>query len=201
MSYIVESGASTSRRSRRRRAVITLLLVALMLFFAFWYAYSYYRASGRPAAATVPACTAAPAAAAPKPANITVNVYNATDRNGLAAGTATQLRARGFVVATVANDPLQRTVAGAAEVRYGASGAAKAKVVLALVKGSKGVKDARTDASVDLVLGERFTALVKPVAPKPVATKPGATKPVATTPAATKPAATTPAAVPSTPAC
>lgn len=201
MSYIVESGASTSRRSRRRRAVITLLLVALMLFFAFWYAYSYYRASGRPAAATVPACTTAPAAAAPRPANITVNVYNATDRNGLAAGTASQLRARGFAVATVANDPLQRTVAGPAEVRYGASGAAKAKVVLALVKGSKGVKDARTDASVDLVLGERFTALAKPVAPKPVATKPGATKPGATTPAATKPAATTPAAVPSTPAC
>ena len=50
MSYIVESGASSSRRSRRRRALVTLGLVALMLFFAFWYAYSYYRASGRPAA-------------------------------------------------------------------------------------------------------------------------------------------------------
>jgi zona occludens toxin (predicted ATPase) len=170
VSYIVESGASRSRRSRRRRALITLLVVALMLFFSFWYAYSYYRSSGQAAAAPAPTCTtAAPAkapkatrAAAPKPADITVNVYNATDRDGLAAKTASDVRERGFKVATVTNDPLQRTVAGTAEVRYGKSGAAKAKVVLALVKGAKPVRDARTDASVDLVVGEKFTALAAP---------------------------------------
>lgn len=167
MSYIVESGASRSRRSRRRRAVITLLVVALMLFFAFWYAYSYYRSSGQAVAAPAPTCTtAAPAraakATAPKPADITVNVYNATDRDGLAGKTASDVRERGFKVATVTNDPLQRSVAGTAEVRYGKSGAAKAKVVLALVKGAKPVRDARTDASVDLVLGDKFTALTAP---------------------------------------
>jgi len=163
VSYIVESGASSSRRSRRRRALITLGLVALMLFFAFWYAYSYYQSSSEPIAAPAPSCTtAAPTkGAAPKPGDITVNVYNATDRDGLAAKTATEMRARGFDVATVTNDPLQRTVVGPAEVRYGASGKAKAKVVLSLVKGAKPRGDGRSDGSVDLVIGDKFTGLVK----------------------------------------
>lgn len=179
MSYIVESGASRSRRSRRRRALITLSLVALMLFFAFWYAYSYYRSSSEPTAVPAATCTtaAAPAkAAAPKPSDITVNVYNATDRAGLAGKTASDLRERGFTLATVTNDPLQRTVAGPAEVRYGKAGAAKAKVVLGLVKGAKPLRDARSDASVDLVLGERFTALAKPAKQVP-APAVGATSP------------------------
>ena len=180
MSYIVESGASRSRRSRRRRALITLSLVVLMLFFAFWYAYSYYRTSSQPTAAApaaVCATAAAPAkAAAPRPADITVNVYNATDRDGLAGKTASDLRERGFEVATVTNDPLQRDVAVPAEVRYGKAGAAKAKVVLGLVKGAKPVRDARTDASVDLVLGTKFTALVKPAKQAPVPAA-GATTP------------------------
>lgn len=170
MSYIVESGASRSRRSRRRRAFVTLSVVALMLFFAFWYAYSYYRTSSEPTAAPAPVCTtAAPAkaGAAPKPSDITVNVYNATDRDGLAGKTAAEVRERGFDVATITNDPLQRTVTGTAEVRHGKSGAAKAKVVLGLVKGAKPVQDARADGSVDLVLGEKFTALVKPAKPAP----------------------------------
>jgi hypothetical protein len=163
-----------------------------MLFFAFWYAYSYYRASGRPAASAAGTCaTTAPAAAAPRPADVTVNVYNATDRQGLAARTATDVRKRGFVVATVANDPLQRTVAGVAEVRFGASGVARAKVVLTLVKGAKTVRDSRPDGTVDLVLGEKFTALAP--APK---TKP-ATKPTkAPTTGATPPATARPSATP-----
>jgi hypothetical protein len=194
MSY-VESGAPTStRRARRRRALITMGVVALLLFFAFWYAYSYYSASGKPTAIPTATCTRT---TAPTPATVTVNVYNATDRNGLAAKTAAEVRRRGFKVATVANDPLQRTVAGTAEVRYGPSGAAGGKLVLALVRGAKAHPDGRTDASVDLVLGNKFTALAvvpkaKP-APKPIP------KPSTTT---TKPAATPtrkPTATPTTP--
>jgi hypothetical protein len=195
VSYIVESGASRSRRSRRRRAFITLLVVALMLFFAFWYAYSYYRASGRPAASPARTCATTAPAAAPRPADVTVNVYNATDRQGLAARTAAEVRKRGFVVATVANDPLQRTVAGVAEVRFGASGVARAKVVLTLVKGAKTARDSRPDGTVDLVLGEKFTALAPPPKTKP-ATKP--TKAPATTAptGATPPATARPSATP-----
>lgn len=169
MTYIVESGASASRRARRRRALITLGLVSLMLFFAFWYAYSYYRHSDAHPAAATPSCTTTAAARTPR--DVTVNVYNATDRSGLAAKTAGQVRKRGFKVATVANDPLQRKIPGPAEVRYGASAGPDSKLVLALVKGAKAVRDGRPDASVDLVLGEKFTALAAaPKAPRPTAT-------------------------------
>ena len=167
MSYIVESGASSSRRARRRRALITLGLVALMLFFAFWYAYSYFEASDGHRTTATPATCTAPTAPALTPAGVTVNVYNATDRSGLAATTASAVRKRGYRIATVANDPLQKTVPGPAEVRYGATGRTGARLVLTLVKGAKAVKDSRTDSSVDLVLGDRFTALAAPPKAKP----------------------------------
>jgi hypothetical protein len=160
MSYVVESGASRSKRARRRRTLITLGIVALLLFFAFWYAYSYFQDSGKAGAAPTPTCTAT--ATSRVPAQVTVNVYNATDRTGLAAKTASDVRKRGFKVSAVSNDPLQRQVAIAAEVRYGTTGTASAKLVLGLVKGAKAVKDSRTDSSVDLVLGAKFTALTPP---------------------------------------
>ena len=173
MSYVVESGASMARRARRRRALITLGVVALMLFFAFWYAYSYYQGSDKAKAAPSPTCTAT--STAKTPGQVTVNVYNATDRTGLAAKTAADVRKRGFKISTVSNDPLQKDVAVAAEVRYGPTGRDSAKLVLTLVKGAKAVKDSRTDSSVDLVLGAKFTALTAP--PKK------ATSAAATTPA------------------
>ncbi len=179
MSYIVESGASSSRRARRRRALITITIVALMLFFAFWYAYSYYRASGERTAAPPAACPTPTAASAPQPRSITVNVYNATNRTGLAARIATEVRTRGFKVATVANDPLQKTITGPAEVRYGKVAKPSSTVVLGLVKGARAVQDGRADASVDLVLGEKFTALA-PRVKTPAPTTPDV---AATTPA------------------
>jgi hypothetical protein len=178
MSYVVESGSSRARRARRRRALITLAVVALMLFFAFWYAYSYYRDSNNLKAAPTTTCTTTAAAkptgkaTARTPAQVTVNIYNATERNGLAAKTATEIRKRGYKVSTVSNDPLQRTVTIPAEVRYGTSGTASAKLVLTLVKGAKAVRDSRADASVDLVLGEKFTALTPAPKTTPAATTP-----------------------------
>lgn len=171
MSYIVESGTSSSRRRRRRRAAITLFVVAALLFGAFWYAYSYYR-EPPPRASAGPACTptSSPRSTLPAPGKVSVNVYNATDRDGLAAGAAEQLRGRGFRVLTVANDPLHKKVAGPAEVRFGKSGRPAAQVVQRLVKGATAVKDARTDASVDLVLGRTFTALLPAPVPSTPAT-------------------------------
>jgi hypothetical protein len=95
----------------------------------------------------------------------------------LAAETAAEVRKRGFKVSTVANDPLQKTIPGAAEVRYGRAAKASSKTVLALVKGAKAVQDGRTDASVDLVLGEKFTSLARAAKP----TTPPATPDVAAT--------------------
>ena len=177
MSYVVESGASRSRRARRRRALITLGVVALMLFFAFWYAYSYYQHSDSARAVPTTSCTTTTTAAALAPKQVTVNVYNATSRNGLAAKTAADVRKRGFKVSSVSNDPLDKRVTAAAEVRYGPKGAAAGKLVLALVKGSKAVADKRTDASVDLVLGAKFVALAAPPKTAPPKTAPPKTAP------------------------
>ena len=86
-----------------------------------------------------------------------MNVYNATERPGwrprpppTCASAASRCR-RSATTRSRGTSPV------AAEVRYGTTGTASAKLVLALVKGAKAVKDSRTDSSVDLVLGAKFT--------------------------------------------
>ncbi len=91
---------------------------------------------------------------------VTLNVYNATDRAGLAGLTAEQLEARGFVIAAVDNDPLGKTVFGVAEVRFGKAGRDAAEVVMRHVEGTTAVRDDRTSESVDLVLGVQYRELV-----------------------------------------
>jgi hypothetical protein len=93
-------------------------------------------------------------------AQFKLNVYNSTNRNGLAAGAATELKKRGFVVGKVTNDPLKANLTIAAEVR-GASLQAM-HIVAAEVTGSQLRTDTRTDGTVDLVLGSGFTALASP---------------------------------------
>ncbi|WTW95942.1 LytR C-terminal domain-containing protein [Streptomycetaceae bacterium NBC_01309] len=97
---------------------------------------------------------------------ITVNVYNATDRTGLAKTVADELKARGFVVGKVANDPLRQpkspAMPGAGQIRAGVPGKTPSSVVGAHAAGMQPVEDARTDASVDIVLGETFQALAAP---------------------------------------
>ncbi len=157
--YVRESGASAAARRRRRRSWTTLLILVLGLFFAFWYAYSYYRNAPTQAASPRPTCTTT---APTRP--VTLNVYNATNRTGLARATADALARRGFVLGNVANDPLHRPVKAAAEIRYGPGGAAALARVKALVTGAVVVKDARRTADLDLVLGNGFTALLPPPA-------------------------------------
>ena len=148
-------------RQQQRRTTTTILVVLLALFFAFWYAYSYYRDSTRVAAPSSTEVTCTPFdPKAPAPGNTTVNVYNATSKNGLAGRTAADVERRGFKVGTVANDPLNRKVTGPAEVRFGPKGKSRAPLVVPLGgKGTKQVADKRKDATVDLVLGETFSKL------------------------------------------
>ena len=93
------------------------------------------------------------------PAQVTVNVYNATERTGLAAKTAADVRKRGFKVSTGQQRPAASRTSGGRRGPLRPTGASSSKLVLALVKGAKAVKDSRTDWSVDLVLGAKFTAL------------------------------------------
>ena len=107
-------------------------------------------------------CQVVTRAQALKASAVTINVYNATDRQGLAASVAKSLRAQGFKVADVANDPLGKQIPGVGEVRRGRTGAAGATLVATRLSGARVVADKRSDSTVDLVLGNRFKALRAP---------------------------------------
>lgn len=179
MGQLNESGASIHRRRRRRRAAITLTLVALLLIGTFTYAAAYFQGwvgTRAPTTAASPSCQPTGPVQALTPRAVTVNVYNSTDRAGLAASVAKALRTQGFKVVDVANDPLGRPISGVGEIRSGSDGAAAAALVAARLAGAKVVLDNRTDATVDLVLGKTFKLLSVP--PKVAPTKPS--KPAAT---------------------
>lgn len=200
---------------RRRRPWATGLLVVLMMAVVFGGTYGavvLLRGGGnepgsgsgtQSAGATPDTCvtvTVTPGAALPEPATVTVNVYNATDRSGLARTTADELKARKFGIGAVANDPLGKTVAGTAEIRYGVSGADNAKLLRYYAPKAKLVQDKRTDATVDLVLGAKWNAVppqkaVDAALAKPVESPgPGCPSPSATTSSTASP---TPSATPS----
>jgi hypothetical protein len=176
-----ESGASIHRRRRRRRAAITLTLVALVLLGTFTYAAAYFQGWVGAKSVSKPTGTAGCQPATPSkavtPSDVTLNVYNSTDRVGLAAAVAKSLRTLGFKVVDVANDPLGKPISGVGEIRHGPKGAAAAAIAATRLSGAKLVLDNRTDSSVDLVLGTKFTALTVP--PKVVPTKPSKATPTA----------------------
>ena len=183
MDQLHESGASIHRRRRRRRAAITLILVALVLLGTFTYAAAYFQGwvgSRVPKTVASPSCQAATPVGALTPRAVTVNVYNSTDRAGLAASVAKSLRTQGFKVVNVDNDPLGRSISGVGEIRHGSTGAAAATLAATRLSGAKLVLDNRTDATVDLVLGTTFKVLSVP--PNVVPTKPSKPTPSSSPP-------------------
>jgi len=118
------------------------------------------------AAASLDGCDVAGVAGTPQitPPQVRVNVYNATQRSGLARSVAAQLNRRGYAVQEIANDPRRMRVPGTAIIRFGAAGDPAAKLLATQIPQVKMDGDKRRAPVVDLVLGERFTALA-PVAP------------------------------------
>jgi hypothetical protein len=113
----------------------------------------------RALAAQEVARAAAEASAAVNGSKFTLNVYNSTPRNGLAAGVAAELKQRGFVIGQVTNDPLKAKLSVSAQVRGGKASDDELREVAAEVPGAQIQTDAREDPSVDLVLGTGFTTL------------------------------------------
>ncbi|HCE60966.1 LytR C-terminal domain-containing protein [Janibacter terrae] len=150
-------GMSNEARGRRRRAVVTILLVLLLIFYAAWYALSYIRADTVSRQQAAPVTRSVTCTTSPK--QVEVNVYNATNRDGLAARVASDLKARGFTVKTVANDPKKRKVTGRGQLRYGSAGAKGAKLVALHVGHFEKLADSRARTTVDVVLGPDFTRL------------------------------------------
>jgi len=171
--YLRESGVTIYRRRRRRRAIATMTFVALVLIGTVLYAASYVQGwVGTPPPKSVVNVNCNPDPTL-RPREVTLNVYNATGRTGLAAKAATKLERAGFNVDTVDNDPLGRTILTVGEIRVGPTGAAGAILVSKRLAGFKVVQDGRADATVDVVLGKKFRGLRLP--PKESATKKGAT--------------------------
>ncbi|MFE0047465.1 LytR C-terminal domain-containing protein [Streptomyces albireticuli] len=106
-------------------------------------------------------CKAVPRAL-PKPDEITVNVYNATPRGGLAKATADELRQRGFKVGKWENAPAlyDRKVEGTG-LLLGAPEAVDGalKVLGTQLAGTQVKNDQRTNGEVDLIIGAQFKEL------------------------------------------
>ncbi|MEZ2390318.1 LytR C-terminal domain-containing protein [bacterium RCC_150] len=91
---------------------------------------------------------------------VSVNVFNAAGKSGLAKNVADQLKARGYNVGGVDNTTTSYT--GTAMVVSGSAGQAAAFNVQRNIPGTDYFQDQRTDASVDIILAPGFTALVPP---------------------------------------
>ena len=177
MEYLKESEAPSYHQRRRRRTVRTLTVVAVLLLGTFAGAAVYYQGWAGNKASPTPPASAGCQSADPSlsPGAVTINVYNGTDRAGLAGSVAKSLQTQGFKVATVANDPTGKSMAGIGEVRHGTTGAAGASLMASRLTGARVVRDERTDETVDLVLGRKFRALSAP--DKTVPTKAGSPSP------------------------
>lgn len=156
-------------RTKRRRRAIALGIAVLLMIGAATYGVLTLIGPGRSAEAG--ACTEAGRAGATQSRaaaqalvaqQITVNVYNATNRQGLAKTTAEALKQRGFVIGKVANDPLNSHLAAAAQIRGNAAALGRMQYVAAEVAGAQLQQDTRTDQTVDLVIGTAFTDLATP---------------------------------------
>ncbi|MFI6470397.1 LytR C-terminal domain-containing protein [Streptomyces sp. NPDC050516] len=111
-----------------------------------------------------PGASGAPQAL-PKPAQITVNVYNATPRAGLAKTVADELKKRGFAIGKVGNAPeaYDKKVPGNG-ILLGAPAAAGGpfSVLGAQLKGATPKTDTRNTPDIDLILGTTFADLNTP---------------------------------------
>ncbi|PSL05334.1 LytR cell envelope-related transcriptional attenuator [Haloactinopolyspora alba] len=158
--------AARRRRWKRIRTSVTLLVLIGFVVGAASYSWrnvveaddeeSTVSASG--------GCAPAAPTAAPKPAEVEINVYNSTDRNNLASDVAGRMQDRGFVVLDIANDPLDKSIDRTAEVRASPDNRAAARLVASMVPGAAFVADERSEATVDLVLGSAFKSLANPSA-------------------------------------
>ncbi|MFF3713271.1 LytR C-terminal domain-containing protein [Streptomyces phaeochromogenes] len=165
------------RRNRgRRRIALAVVASVAALGLIGWgtlQLIDVFTGGGDEASAAGPAadCTASPSPspspvkALPKPAQITVNVFNATPRGGLAKDTADELKKRGFKIGDVGNatKTYDKKVKGAGIV-LGAKAASDAAlpVLATQLTGAELKTDTRAKpAEVDLILGTAFKSLTK----------------------------------------
>ncbi|MGI5376595.1 LytR C-terminal domain-containing protein [Streptomyces sp. CA-251387] len=165
------------RRPRRRGRLVVMAVASVavlgMMGWGTLQLIDVFTGNGRKASAVGPKsdCStgATPSATAkvplPKPGGITVNVFNATTRSGLAKQTADELKKRGFKIGDVGNatEKFDKKVKGTGLLLGPASSENTSLPVLAtqLASAEHRTDAARKNTSVDLILGNAFKALTK----------------------------------------
>lgn len=151
-----------SSTARRPLPALAFLLALSLLTALVWWRVLHRSDTAHATASPTCSTSATPTVSVlPATATVTVNVLNSTDKSGLAAQVTGFLATDGFKTGTPANDLTARApVTGIAEIRYGPAGAAAAKLLSYYVPGATLVPDARTDASVDLAVGAKYTAVL-----------------------------------------
>lgn len=147
---------------RHVRTGVTLLILVIFVVGAAWYSWDIVSPGDDDTTATSDestSCPTLPVSEAPDAEEIELNIYNSTTRGGLAQDVASQMRDRGFPILEVANDPLEQSIEGPAEVRAGADHEAAASLVAAMVPDAVLVEDDRDSGVVDLVIGDAFDGL------------------------------------------
>ena len=115
-----------------------------------------------------PACTPV-VVPAPARASFTVNVMNATGRQGVAAEVAVGLAKRKFTVGGISNAPESWYVTQTAVVHHGPKGLDEALLTSSQIPGAKLFADTRTGTSVDVVVGLGYQQMVAiPARLKPI---------------------------------
>ncbi|MFF4573109.1 LytR C-terminal domain-containing protein [Streptomyces sp. NPDC001410] len=122
-------------------------------------------ASGTKAHCRTKATTTAQVKALPQPGEITVNVYNATARTGLAKSTADELKKRGFKIGDVGNasKEFDKKVKGAGILLGPAAALNTSLPVLAtqLPAAEHRTDAARKGTDLDLIIGDGFKTLTQ----------------------------------------
>ena len=163
----------TGGRSRRRRPIwvpIVVVIAGIAVLFAVGFGLSrLLNGSSAPEADSIASASAAPlpcettmvspAEVLPRTAKVKVNVWNATDRVGLASDVAKVLNARDFNIRKVDNDPQGKVLEGVGQIRYGANGRANAELLAFYFPGAILVQDDRPKKVVDIALGNAFTEI------------------------------------------
>jgi len=154
--------SSVRPRSGRRPIppLVFLLVLALAALVVWW---NVFDTEGELEAQEAQACASA-SAAPPSldPTTVSLRVFNATDKGGLAQEVAATLQERGFVVEEIANDPTEREVTGVGELRHGPRGNEAAAYVALFLPGAGDFPDTRATATVDFVIGPDFAGLASP---------------------------------------
>jgi hypothetical protein len=106
---------------------------------------------GEQSAAAPPTCAATPTVTAlPQPSAITVTVLNTTQRDGLAAGVAAELRHDGFTIVRVDTDSTQLT--GIGQIQYSPGEQAAATLLSYYLPGTGATVKLETPADADVVI-------------------------------------------------